>query len=91
MTLKEMVESALDAFDSDGQREMFRAWLETIVTKTVVHLHAEGMWNDRECHLCGAHDLACPSCGADEFAKSECDRCGMPFSCENCDEESRHG
>lgn len=90
MTLKEMVDSALDAFDSDGQREMFRAWLETIVTKTVAHLHAEGMLNDRECPLCcGAHDLACPCCDADEFAKSECARCGMPFSCENC--ESRHG
>jgi len=90
MTLIEMVESAVEAFDSEVHRKMFRVWLETIVTMTVAHLHAEGMLNDRECHVCGAHVLVCPSCDADEFAKRECDRCGMLLSCENC-EESCHG
>lgn len=91
MTLKEMVDSALDAFDPEKHREVFRALIEKIVTVTATHLHAEGMMDDRACQWCGAHDLACPSCDADEFAKSECDRCAMPFSCQNCDEESSHG
>jgi len=91
MTLKEMVDSALDAFDPTEHLEVFRALIEKIVTVTVTHLQAEGAMNDRACQLCGACDLACPSCNADEFAKSECDGCGMPFSCQNCDEESFHG
>jgi hypothetical protein len=91
MTLKEMVESTIEAFDPEEHREAFRALIEKVVTVTVAHLHAEGVMNDRKCHLCGAHDLACPNCDAEEFAKSECDGCGMPFSCETYDEESHCG
>lgn len=91
MTLKEMVKSAIEAFDPDEHRDAFRALIEKVVTVTVTHLHAEGMMSESACKFCGAYDLACPSCDAAEFAKSECDRCGAPFSCETCDEESCHG
>jgi len=91
MTLKEMVDSALEAFDPEEHRETFRALIEKIVTVTVLHLHAEGAMNDHACKVCGLYELTCPGCDAGEFAKYECDRCGMPFSCQHCDKESCHG
>ena len=91
MTLEEMVESSINAFDPAAHREAFRAMIRKVVIVTIAHLYTQGVLNDRKCHACVAQDLACPSCDADKFATSECNRCGTPLSCASCNEESGHG